>query len=251
VPKSDGSGRSENSRDEPSADKKPPTFLLLFAAASTTDALNEIRELFQTKNRVTIRTNYAATATLAQQVVSGANADVFVSASAAWAKKLQDDGLVAERRDLLGNELVLITPAGSKIKVEALNDLVHDEVQHIALGDPESVPVGIYAKQALSKLGLWDQLRSKVVSSADVRQALTFVETGAAEAGIVYATDASISQRVQVAARVDPALSDPIRYPVLLLKSGGSTPAARQFFEFLASPESATIFRKFGFAVSE
>jgi molybdate transport system substrate-binding protein len=225
--------------------------VLLFAAASVTEALGEIRESFQSKSNVTIQTNYAATATLAQQVISGANADVFVSASTAWAERLQQAGVVADQRDLLGNELVLIVPNGSTIKLDTMMDLVGDDVQHVALGDPESVPAGIYAKQALVKLGIWERLRPRIVSGADVRQALTFVETGAAEAGIVYATDAKISKRVQIAARVDPALSDPIRYPILLLQNGESNMAARQFFEFLTAPESVAIFRKYGFWVFE
>jgi molybdate transport system substrate-binding protein len=223
--------------------------VFIFAAASTTDALNEIRDSFRDKHRVTIRTNYAATPTLAQQIVNGAAADVFVSASSKWVETLANQNLVAERRDMLGNELVLIVPIGTTKRLEKLEGLLEDEVKHVALGDPESVPAGIYAKQALTKLDLWERLKSKVVSGADVRQALSFVETGAAEAGIVYATDAAVSKRVEITARIDPGLSDPIRYPVILLRNGADNPTARQFYDYLASEEASTVFRKFGFVV--
>jgi len=118
---------------------------------------------------------------------------------------------------------------------------------HLALADPEAVPAGIYARQALTRLGLWDRLKDKVAAAQDVRQALVFVETGAAEAGIVYATDAAASAKVRVAMGIDPGLTEPIRYPLVLLKSAESNPAARAFYEFLGSAEAAGVFRKHGF----
>jgi molybdate transport system substrate-binding protein len=225
--------------------------VLLFAAASTTQALNEICAIFQAKTGQAVLTNYAATAALAQQVTSGADAHVFVSASSNWADRLQQADLVTSRRDLLGNELVLIAPHGASVRVNQLSELAADNIKHIALGDPDSVPAGIYAKQALTRTGIWEQVRPKVVSATDVRQALAFVETGAADAGIVYATDARLSKRIEVVATIDPQLSDPIRYPVLLLKHGASNAIAQEFFEFLASPESAVVFRKYGFTIIE
>jgi molybdate transport system substrate-binding protein len=213
--------------------------------------LNEIGAAFGEKHGVTIRTNYAATPTLAQQIISGAAADVFVSASEKWADTLADRQLVADRRDMLGNELVMIVPTDSTAALGDFESLTDDAVKHVAVGDPESVPAGLYAKQALISLDLWDRLKNKLVSGADVRQALSFVETGAAEAGIVYATDAVVSKRVRITARVDSRLSDPIRYPVVLLRNGAQNATARQFYEQLASPEAAAVFRKYGFAVFE
>ena len=147
-------------------------------------------------------TSYASSSTLAQQIVHGAEADVLLSADTKWADYLADNGLVAQRRDLLGNRLVIVVPKDGKIDVRKPEDLLAAGIEHLALGEPQSVPAGRYAKQALSKLGLWPRLEAKVVPAGDVRQALAYVETGAAEAGIVYATDAAVSKRVRVAVEI-------------------------------------------------
>jgi molybdate transport system substrate-binding protein len=117
------------------------------------------------------------------------------------------------------------------------------------LGEPQSVPAGRYAKQALSRLGLWSQLQAKVVPAEDVRHALAYVETGAAEAGIVYATDAAISKKVRVAVELPEQLTAPIRYPVVLLKHGEHSAGAQSLYRYLKSADAAKIFRKYGFAV--
>ena len=118
--------------------------------------------------------------------------------------------------DLLGNRLVIIVPAESTLKLRTPRDLAAETVKHLAVGDPASVPVGKYAKRAMEKLGLWDQLKSKIVAGADVRQALAYVETGEAEAGIVYATDAAISRKVKAACDISEKLTGPVRYPLVL-----------------------------------
>ena len=119
----------------------------------------------------------------------------------------------------------------------------------LALGDTASVPAGKYARQALEKLGLWDKLKPKVVAAADVRQALVYVETGAADAGIVYATDAAMSGKVKVAADIPEKLTGSVRYPLVLLKHGEGREAAEAFYRYLASPDAATVFVKHGFVV--
>ena len=121
-------------------------------------------------------------------------------------------------------------------------------VEHIAIGEPDSVPAGKYAKLALIKLELWEKLKDKIVPAQDVRQALTFVETGAAEAGIVYATDAAISKKVKVAVEIPENLTGPIRYPIVLLTQGKGKPEAELFFRYLNSPEAVKIFKKYGFS---
>ena len=192
----------------------------MFAAASTTNALDEIKAQFTKDTGVAVETNYAASSTLAQQIVHGAEADLFISADTKWADYLAKKDQVVRQQDLLGNRLVIVVPADSQIAVKKPADLLAAGIEHLALGEPQSVPAGIYAKQALTKLGLWDQLKAKVVSAEDVRHALAYVETGAAEAGIVYATDAAISKKVKVAAEIPEKLTGPVRYPLVLLKHG-------------------------------
>jgi molybdate transport system substrate-binding protein len=227
----------------------------MFAAASTGNALDEIREQFTRETKVEVKTNYAASSTLAQQIAYGAEADLFVSASTEWADYLdrEERGLVEKRRDLLGNRLVIIVPADSQLDLQKPEDLLGKAVGHLALADHTAVPAGIYAKQALTKLGLWEQLRGKVVAGADVRQALVYVETGAAEAGVVYATDAAVSTAVKVVAEIPPELTEPIRYPIVLLKQGQGEAEgeaeAESFYRYLNSPKAADVFRKYGFVV--
>lgn len=235
--------RGEDSKD--TARQK----VLLFAAASTGDALDEITSQFQREHGIDVQTSYAGTSTLARQVVNGAGAEVFVSANRLWADYLEKNGMVARRRDLLGNRLVVVVPAGTPLVVEKPQDLANEKIKYIALAEPRSVPAGMYAKQALVKLGLWERLQPKIVAAADVRRALAYVERGEAEAGIVYATDASASESVKVVLEIPPELTGPIRYPVMLLKQGADKAAAESFYEYLGSPAAAEVFRKHGFVV--
>ncbi|HEY2893684.1 MAG TPA: molybdate ABC transporter substrate-binding protein [Pirellulales bacterium] len=222
--------------------------ILLLAAASTTDAMEELRLEFEKLHpQVTVRTSYAASSTLAQQIVAGAAADVFLSASLEWADLLGKQDLVGKRVDLLSNRLVVIVPSDSRLAIRAAADLADPAIKRLALADPKSVPAGIYARQALEKLGLWEKLSPRVAGASDVRQALHFVETGAAEAGIVYATDAAASRKVRVAYELDPKLSMPIRYPLVLVKQERPAKAATAFYEFLLSARAADVFRRRGF----
>ena len=225
--------------------------VVLFAAASTTNALDEIRHTFQQRAGIRVQSNYASSATLAQQIASGAPADVFVSADEQWAEYLAKQSLVSRQQNLLANRLVIVVPADSQLQLRRVEDLGSAEIGHLAMGDPDGVPAGKYARQALRQLRLWDQLKGKVVSASDVRHALTFVETSAAEAGIVYATDAAISKKVKVACEIPPRLSSPIRYPLVLLTQGATKPTAVQFYEHLRSPAAAAVFRKYGFTILE
>ena len=223
--------------------------IVVFAAASTTSAIDEIKQQFAKQAGINVQTSYAASAPLANQIVNGADADIFISADTKWADYLAEKKLVAQRRDVLGNRLVIVVPSGSKPDIEKPEDLIAKSVEHIAIGEPDSVPAGKYAKQALVKLELWEKLKDKFVPAQDVRQALTFVETGAAEAGIVYATDAVISKKVKLAVEIPENLTGPIRYPIILLTQGKGKPEAELFFHYLNSPEAVKIFKKYGFAI--
>jgi molybdate transport system substrate-binding protein len=186
---------------------------------------------------------------LAQQIELGADAHVFLSASEEWADRLDRRGFVAQRRALLGNRLVVVVPIDSNLSIDEPSDLAASQVEHLALADPEAVPAGVYAKQALTKLDLWDDVAGKIVTAEDVRQVLSFVETGAAAAGIVYATDATASARVRVAWRFSPDVTGPIVYEVILLKTARGETAAESFYNYLRSPDAADVFRKRGFIV--
>ncbi len=225
--------------------------LLMFAAASATDAVTEITATFARETGTRVDCNFAASSALARQIETGAEADLFLSANERWADVLGKDGRIESRVDLLGNVLVVVVPAASRLEFESLKDLARGDVTRISLADPDSVPAGIYAKQALTRLGLWGRLESRVVRGFDVRQALLFVERGEAEAGMVYATDAAISSSVRVAFEVDPALVDPIRYPLALLKPGKNKEAALRLFRYLQTDPSKAVFRRFGFKVLE
>jgi molybdate transport system substrate-binding protein len=223
--------------------------VLVFAAASTTNAVGEIQQQFGKESGVQVRVSFGSSAALARQIVNGADADVFISADDPWADYLAKQAFVAQKRDLLGNRLVIVVPADSKLNVKKPEDLLAATIEHLALANPQSVPAGKYARHALLKLGLWEKLKPKVAPAEDVRMALTYVETGAAEAGIVYATDAAISKKVKVAAPIAESLTGPIRYPIVLLKHGKDAVAAEAFYKFLCSPESLKVFRKHGFTI--
>lgn len=248
-------GRSQGGRQAgPSTDEKPARTetVFLLAAASTQEPIETIVTNYQRSNpSVAIRCSFAGSSTLAEQIDAGAEADLFLSANETWAQHLADQGLVAERTALLRNRLVLIVPAESEIVITKPEDLLKDTVRHLAMANPESVPAGIYGRQALEKLNVWSGVQDKVVAGSDVRQALSYVETGAAEAGIVYATDAIISDRVKTAFPFALDLSEPVVYPLVLLKSAADKPAAEAFYKHLQSGEGLEIFRQQGFGIVE
>lgn len=232
--------------DNTGADKKT---IQVFAAASATNAIREIKRQFTAATSVDVQTSFGSSATLARQIANGAEADVFLSADVKWADDLSQKGLVVRRHNLLGNRLVIVVPGDSKLNVTKMEDLASVQITHIAMGEPKSVPAGKYARKALEKLGLWGNVKSKVAAADDVRNALTYVETGAAEAGIVYATDAAISRKVRVVAEIPESLTGPVRYPIVLLKRENESAAADSFYKFLSSPEAIKVFRKYGFNI--
>ncbi|MBI1390868.1 MAG: molybdate ABC transporter substrate-binding protein [bacterium] len=218
-----------------------------FAAASTTDAVTELTRLFTEETGILIKTSFASSGDLANQIEQGAPCGVFLSANTKWAAYLDDNGFCAQRVELLGNALVIVVPRHSTQDIQTPDDLASGAIRRIALGDPDSVPAGIYAKQALTALDLWDKVRPKVVRAADVRQALMYVETGEADAGMVYSTDAALTDSVRVACEVDPALTAPIRYPMLLIQHEAVSPAARKLFEYMQGKQALGVFERFGF----
>lgn len=221
----------------------------IFAAASATNVIGEIKGQFTERTGIKVLASFGSSAALAQQIANGADADVFLSADVKWADDLTQKGFVVEKQNLLGNRLVIVVPDDSTLNVTKPEDLVSSQIVHLAIGDPKSVPAGKYAKQALERLGLWEKLKTKFATADDVRNALTYVETGAAEAGIVYATDAVVSKKVKVAADISESLTGPVRYPIVLLKHGERDVAVASFYKFLQSPESLQVFRRYGFII--
>jgi molybdate transport system substrate-binding protein len=224
--------------------------LTVSAAASLTEALGEIKTAFEAAHpSIAINYNFGASGTLQKQIEQGAPADLFLSASAKNMKALVDEGLVSgeDSRDLLGNSLVVIVPKGGNKNLTTLAALKGQEIGKIAIGIPESVPAGDYAQQALAKEGEWDALKDKLVQSKDVKAVLQAVETGNADAGFVYRTDALSSTKADIAFDVDPAAYPAIRYPAGIIKNSQHRAEAEQFYAYLQSDEAMTVFRKYGF----
>lgn len=229
--------------------------VVVFAAASTTDALNEVGQLFFAKTKHTLKPSYASSSTLAKQVEQGAPAQIFVSANEKWADYLDEKKLLApgSRTSLLGNSVVLIAPADSRspdIRIEKGFDLVAAlQGGRLSVGDPDHVPAGIYAKEALTNLGVWEVLEPRLARTNDVRAALALVERGEAPFGIVYGTDAAASKGVKVVGTFPASSHKPVTYPVAVI-AGKDTAAAKSFLDFMKAPEAKAVFKKHGFTVN-
>ena len=225
--------------------------VVVFAAASTKDAVTDIANAFTAAGKVKVVSSFGSSADLAKQVENGAPANIYFSADSKWMDYLAGKHLLVDgsRRDLLGNHLVLIAPADSTLSIELkpgapLAEALGDG--RLAMCDPESVPAGRYGKASLVKLGIWDQVAPKVANAKDVRAALALVERGETPAGIVYSTDAKLSKKVKVVG-VFPDDSHPkIVYPVALV-AGGDSPDAKAFYYYLTGPQAAAVFEKYGF----
>lgn len=223
----------------------------VFAAASTTDALDEVIAAYKSVSGKEVVPSYGSSSTLAQQIEQGAPAAVFLSANTKWAKFLDEKGLLEPNSqvNLLGNTLVMIAPADSKASVAISKDMNLAGLlgnERLSVGDPDHVPVGQYAKAALTSLGQWASVESKLARASDVRGALALVERGETPLGIVYSTDAAISKGVKVVATFPQDSYEKIAYPAALVK--GADADAKAFFSFLtSSPVAKDIFAKYGF----
>ena len=228
--------------------------LTVFAAASLTDAMKEIAALWMKAGHPAPQMSFDSSSTLARQIQQGAPVNVFASADEKWMNYLAKANLIVPdtRRDLLGNDLVLIVPATHPTHVDIgpgfdLSALLGPGGR-LATGDPAHVPAGIYAEQALRKLGLWDKVSTRIAAAPDVRSALLLVERGETPAGIVYGTDAAVSKAVAIAGTFPASSHDPITYPFALVKAG-NTPQARGFLDFLSTPAARAVWVKRGFKV--
>lgn len=229
--------------------------VVVFAAASLTNALDEIDAAFTAKTGHAVRASYAASSSLAKQVEQGAPGQVFASADLKWVDYLADKKLInpETRFNLLGNTLVLIAPSDSKLgKVELgpKTDIAAlAGMGRIATGNPDSVPVGLYFKQAMERAGQWKAVEPKIAGAESVRAALAFVERGEVALGVVYATDAAMSKKVKVVGVFPDTMHDPIVYPFALV-AGKETPAAKALLDYIRGPEAKGVFARYGFKVN-
>lgn len=223
----------------------------LSAAASLADAIRDITAAYATQSTHKVLVNLGASNFLARQIQEGAPADLFFSADEAKMDDLEKSGLIdpGSRHSLLSNTLVIIVPNDAKSAVLTPAELATTKVKRLAIGEPRTVPAGIYAREYLERQNLWPTVKDKIVPTESVRAALAAVESGDVEAGIVYKTDASISKRVKICYEVPASASPNISYPVALVKDAPEKAAAQHFLRFLQSAEAGKIFEKFGFIV--
>ncbi|KOR89554.1 molybdate ABC transporter substrate-binding protein [Paenibacillus solani] len=245
-----GSQASSVEKQSPEADEKVE--LIISAAASMTDALKEIQLAYETQNpTIKLNFNFGASGALQQQIEQGAPADLFLSAATKNMKALVDKQLidVDQQNNVLSNEVVAVVSTDGQVSVTGLDDLPKSDVKNIAIGIPESVPAGGYAKEALTSAKLWDSLQSKMVQAKDVRQVLQYVETGNADVGFVYKTDALTSDKVKVAFAVDSTTYTPVEYPIGIVKATKHSKEAEDFYAYLQTQDALDVFVKYGFSV--
>jgi molybdate transport system substrate-binding protein len=230
----------------------PKQELTVSVAASLQDALTDIKDIYLKENgtQVNIHINAASSGTLRMQIEQGAPTDIFLSASEEHFNRLLEQNLIAQNSHvaLLKNKLVLIAPLGVR-GITGVESLADNGVERIAIGIPRSVPAGKYAKEVLVSFKIWDEVEGKIIPTKDVRQVLTYVETGNVDAGFVYRTDALLSDRVKVISVVDDSVHTPIVYPMGIVKNSVDNEAANAFYKFLQSEDAARVFEKYGFDV--
>ena len=227
------------------------TVITVFGAASLTNALQDLGDAFTKQTSIDVKFSFASSSALAHQIENGARADVFFSADVDWMDYLQSRNLIqaATRHDVVGNRLVLIAPIDSSIALKiAANFPLAGALGsgRLATGDPDSVPVGRYAHAALTSLGVWNSVSSRLIRADSVRSALVFVDRGEAALGIVYETDARIDKNVRVVDVFPPTSHAPIVYPIALTVS--AQPAAAKFVAFVSGPSGYAMFKAYGFA---
>jgi len=232
------------------AQAQPAAPVTVFAAASLTDSLKTVADAYQAKTGIKVTLSFGASSALARQIEQGAQADLFLSADSDWMDYLQKMSLIAGRKDLLGNRLVLVAaadarPVPSIARGFDLAGALGDG--RLALADPASVPAGKYAKAALIFLGVWDKVAAKVAQAENVRVALEYVARGEAPYGIVYATDAKVAPNLRIAGMFPENSHPPIVYPAALTRT--ASPGAKAFLDFLSSAQARAIFQKSGFTV--
>ena len=238
--------------DGDDSENKEDVELYISAAASLTDAVDDLKELYQDKHpQVTLHTSYASSGDLQSQIQEGAPSDVFISAAQNQMDTLEEKGLLEDgtRETLLLNKVVLITPEGNDLGIESVDDLKDDNVEQIAIGDPAHVPAGQYTEEMLQNLKMWDSIETKLRLATNVRSVLDWVETGEVDAGFVYMTDAMTSDLVKVITEAPEASHKEVSYPIAMIKDSRNKEAAEEFMDFASSDEAKEVLEGYGFTV--
>ena len=219
------------------------------AAASLQDALEEITSTYEEEKGVKFNLNFGGSGALQTQIEEGAKADIFISAAQKQMKALVEGGLIEEENvsDLLINDVVLIVQKGNENKVTKIEDLANEEVTLVALGEPESVPVGQYSQEILDYYEIADLVNEKATYGSDVRQVLNWVASGEVDAGFVYRTDAMIEEGVEIIEAAPEGSHKPVIYPAAILKDAENKELANDFLEYLKSDEALEVFENYGF----
>ncbi|MGG7924988.1 molybdate ABC transporter substrate-binding protein [Klebsiella aerogenes] len=230
--------------------------ITVFAAASLTNAMQDIAQAYKKERHVEVVSSFASSSTLARQIEAGAPADLFISADQKWMDYAVDKKSIdtASRTTLLGNSLVVVAPKASDRGDIAINDKT-DWVSllqggRLAVGDPDHVPAGIYAKEALQKLGAWETLSPKLAPAEDVRGALALVERNEASLGIVYGSDAVASKGVKVVGTFPEDSHKKVEYPLAIV-DGHKNATVTAFYDYLKGPEASAIFKRYGFTTQQ
>ena len=226
----------------------PPAELQVYAPPTMLEAMEEIAELYRSEAGVIISLNLASSGILAQQIMAGAPADVFISAHPDWMDEVQRAGFLAPgtRSQVAGNKLVVIVPAGTGTSITSLSDLTSPAVERIAIADPSHAPAGMYAREALRAAGVWNRIVDKILPALNARAASSYVERGEADAGIVNQTDARVVPGVDVAFEIPPALQPLISFQAAAIDTADPLTAHR-FLDFLRGPRGQRVLRRFGF----
>lgn len=229
--------------------EQEPVEILVAAAASLQNSMEELGKLYQSANPgTTVTFTFGSSGTLQEQIEQGAPVDVFMSAALKQMKALEEKGLILNdtKIELLENKVVLIVPKDSALDIKGFDDILMAPT--IALGDPESVPVGQYSEEIFTSLNMLDDVKKQANYAKDVTEVLTWVSTGNAEAGVVYATDAMSSKDVTVVAEAPEGSTSKVLYPVAVVKDTKQEEAAKAFVDYLASEEALAVFEKYGFS---
>jgi molybdate transport system substrate-binding protein len=243
-----GNQNADTPKEPEAQNSAEPVTLLVSAAASLTEAMGDIEKLYKEDHpNVSFTFNLASSGKLQQQIEQGAPADIFISAAKGKMDALQEKDLIVNetRKDIVKNTLVLVVDKGNE-DIKGFNDL--EKARTIAIGEPESVPAGKYASEALTNMNLFDKLQSKLVYAKDVRQVLAYVESGDADAGLVYQTDANISDKVKVVEVAAENTHSPLVYPIAVVKDSKNLEDAKAFVDFLSTDKAAAVFEKYGFS---
>lgn len=243
----------EQVTDKPvSQEPEEETELLISAAASMTDVLNEIAQMYNSVDSSTkIIYTFGSSGALQTQIEEGAPVDIFMSAAQKQMTGLEEKDLIIKetKKTLLVNKVVLITPVNSDLALTSFEDLTKDDVKKIGLGDPASVPVGQYSEEILINLNILEEIKPKSVYGSDVRTVLTWVESGEVDCGIVYATDAYSTDKVKVVTEAPEGSHKEVTYPVAVIKDSKNVDKAKTFLDYLSTDEAAEVFVKYGFVM--